>query len=116
MTRKVELEAIIRKAQQELGEIRDREILVQHAPLVGCCYKQRTSYGCPNSPDDYWWFYFKVIGLNGPRFTVFYFDKDINGKITVDPECDWGRIDELKITRAKFTEKWQEIQTEIANL
>lgn len=31
---------------------------------IGSCYKYRNCYSCPKIDDDYWWVYYKIVGID----------------------------------------------------
>lgn len=40
------------------------ETLPELVAMIGSCFKCRNSYSCPKTEEDYWWIYYKVIGID----------------------------------------------------
>ena len=116
MTRKDELEATIRAAQQELDEIENQEGDEARLLLLDKCYKRRSSYSCPDL-GEYWWLYYKITGVNGRRLSIFSFEKDIAGQISICPDSNWWRIkEEEEVIPEEFDEAWDRLREEITEL
>jgi hypothetical protein len=86
------------------AEERDR----RNAALVGKCFRGRTSYSCPEGPDDYWPVFAKVIGVEGGQLILFEFSCDKNGKYVIDPRekrtSIWSGYGE--ISESAFRDAW----------
>lgn len=66
---------IINQSHQEeedkLFKEKEPEIMAQK----GTCYRYRNSYSCPSKPEDYWWFYKKIVDVIKKDKTFYRFSE-----------------------------------------
>lgn len=70
--------------------------------LVGRCYRYRNSYSCPQSDDDCWWLYTRVIGVEDGALKAFRFQDDKRGKLETECVSAWGSTLGEEISPAEF--------------
>jgi len=112
VSRKEELEKIIKDAREELAKIKDKEWAEQSAQLVGKYFRLREWY----VSGDLWWSYVEITGLGERGFTVMRFQKTSDGKIIVGPDgySTRGIIDSAEeITEEEFCQAWSNLLEEI---
>ena len=109
MTRKEELTAAIYAARTELDEIHARERDEQNQCLIGMCFKYRNCYSRPETPDDYWWLYARVIGVEDGCLRVWTFQTDKYGKVEIEPSTLRGKLGSgyEEIGAVEFGAAWQ---------
>jgi hypothetical protein len=130
MTRKEQLEA-------ELEEIREKEFLEaveksypEYKKMEGKCFKQTNSYSCPETENDYWPIYTKIIKIEKEdlypgayeilsKFTGIRFQLDITGIVSIDTEFE-GYTHSFKpeeeITEPEFIFEWGKILDKLNKL
>jgi len=86
MNRKEQLEQQIQDLYRELGEIRDEENARNSAHLLGKCFRVTNNYSCPETDDDYWQLYSRVISIDGGALKVMTFQDDKQGRLSVEME------------------------------
>lgn len=118
MTRKEQLEETINTARAELNKIEDAESYERNSALVGKCYKYRNSYSCPERPQDYWWLYVVVTGLERSSLNLFMFERDINGKIEIKRNHVRSYLagGYQEIERSELLTAWREIVAQISSV
>jgi hypothetical protein len=87
----------------------------RNAALVGKCFRGRSSYSCPEGPDDYWLTYAKVIDTDDGQIVLFEFQCDKHGKYMVEPRHKrislWSGYSE--ISEAAFRGAWLRMAEEM---
>jgi hypothetical protein len=114
MTRKEQLQQRIEAADAdrvELWRIESQETEDRNRALIGKCFKYRTSYSLPKQPEDYWWMYLKILGVDGTSLRIWRFDTDKYGKIQIEPDSRLAHqclsIGYHEIPPAEFNAAWQ---------
>lgn len=84
MDRKKELELMLGSLHAELGALRDAEADKKNKALLGKCFRTRNNYSCPETDDDRWWLYARVVGIKDGHLEVTKFQNDKKGRLTVE--------------------------------
>jgi hypothetical protein len=84
MGRREELEKQIRELSAEHNALVEIDERAEDRKLLGCCFKYRNNYSCPESDADYWWLYLKITSADDGLMAL-TFEVDKNGRITIDP-------------------------------
>lgn len=108
-TRKEELQKTLETARAELQEIQAREAEERNRQLVGKCFIYQNCYSCPEGPQDYWWLYVRVIGVDGESLRTWSFQTDKYGKVEIEPSRLCGQLgsSHREISREEFDKAWQ---------
>jgi hypothetical protein len=106
MNRKKQLESIVKKAREELWDIEKAEAIQKNTPLIGKFFKVRNCYSCPKK-DEYWWLYTTITGIDdGGSLKGWRFQKDIYGKVEIEPNSGLYITDHIEITEGEFRKEW----------
>lgn len=121
MNRKQQLQEIISEARSELDEIKAKENIAFCEPLIGKCYKTQNNYSCPETEDDYWWLYLKVISMteSGSGFNVLAFQVDKDGRADIRPNDYMHRNSMLRyeeIDPSEFNDEWNNVMSYVSEL
>lgn len=113
-TAKQELQEIINKARESLGDIENAEWMQENIGKIGTFWKYCNSYSCPEKPSDYWWIYRRIKGIEEQRFITFDFCIDKDGKLAVE-ECKWSTLSGwMPCAEAEYRRAWKRIVRTIA--
>lgn len=115
--RKAELKDIIKKARDELSDIETAEQAQANQHLVGKCFKYRNSYSCPK-PDEYWWLYSIVTGLDEGELIVWSFQDDRRGRIEITTDLIGPTIgmNYIEIPPSEFWRAWALLNLKLNSL
>jgi len=101
-------------------EIHKREELKKEKALkefVGKCYKYKNCYSCPQEEKDYWWLYIYVKEIKDGYLTCQTFQKDSDGKITINLNDTISNVSDRHILcgKAIFNLEFEKIMVEISD-
>ena len=100
--------------EDKLKAVRDYPLL---QALLDKFFKHSNSYSSPEGPEDYWWIYARVSGINRDDATITMdrFETDTEGKIDVEFErigyhqmAGWEEIQ-----ADEFWSAWRAVQTKL---
>lgn len=97
-------------ARNKVWKIEAAERYEKAKKLIGKSFRYRNSYSCPEGEKDRWWLYMRVTGVSKDGFlTVFSFQIDKDGQITIEPEKRRMHESNLgePITLKKFRHAWK---------
>ncbi|MDD5358353.1 MAG: hypothetical protein PHX80_04350 [Candidatus Nanoarchaeia archaeon] len=118
ISRKKELESIIKTARGELSKLEDKETEKRNSKLIGKYYKYRTCYSFPNDESDYWYIYMLVVKSKGASLYGWRFETDKYGKIEIDFCCELNGYDPIQgwteITSDIFRKEWRKVESNIS--
>ena len=94
MTKLTNIEIAYKKQETIVGveqsKLRDLKFQYEDAikipkfkKFIDKCFRYKNSYSCPEKPEDYWWVYSRVMGLDETALIVDSFQQDSFGKITI---------------------------------
>jgi hypothetical protein len=114
MSRKDELQKIIRDARDELNAIQEAEDLEANRKLLGKCFVYINSYG----PNSSWPLYIEIRGLDGSEVKCFEFQTDSAGKVTIRTPAQYPSILQgaIPITKRQFDAAWRKTLKRINSL
>lgn len=97
-----------REIAEKISEIEGAEIIPLTAGFLGRCYRFRNNYSCPKNKSDYWFLYAKVTGVDGRSLTLFQFQRDKDGRSSVEPDNSrfWGMEGYEEISHHEFHKQW----------
>lgn len=99
----------------KIEEIEEAEASKTTSELLGKCYRTQNNYSCPESDDDYWWLYSKVVATDGRALTVFQFERTSLNEALVRPEQHryWSMDGHEEISESEFRKAWLQFVTEL---
>lgn len=83
---KKRLKQTIETTRSQLLEIENADRDERNKKFVGRYFRYRNCYSCPEKSSDYWWMYFRVIGVREGYLLVQKFQNDNRGRITIETD------------------------------
>lgn len=117
MTRKEQLEQIMQSAREQLWHIQEAENQEALGQYVGCFFKYRNNYSCPEKESDYWFDYLCVDRVEGSNLVGLLFSKDSNGQFSIIPEhYTRHHSDHIEISADEFNAAKETLLNELKSL
>jgi hypothetical protein len=112
-----ELERQRREINERIGEIEHERNSKETAPYVGRFFRADNSYSCPETPEDYWQWYFHCTGNEGRFITGFTFQRDKYGNARTEKEASliFESHSFTEITQEEWDEAWEAFLTDLAH-
>jgi len=106
------LDQKIKKLRQELSDLRDAENKAKNKKFVGQCFRYRNSYSCPETEEDFWWMYIKVLKVDS-QIHCFLFQIKKNGEVEIAPNHNLWNLNDInnttkyeRISETVFQKEW----------
>ena len=111
------LEKIRKNINNVIYERENIEREKENKKFLGKCFKVRNCYSCAEIESDYWWLYFYINNLEDGETKALSFQKDKNGKISIE-KSTWcrPRSDYIEIAKKEFDSEFEKILVELNGL
>jgi len=104
-----------RKIGDQISAIESEQRKTANGAKVGCYFRTRNGYSCPQKPSDYWWLYAKCTRMDDDGFLyAFKFQTDCHGKIEIEEDAHSYHMQHYEpCSKVEFDRAWHKLRKRV---